>query len=109
SLPPLVFACEWIDGLATPSVVIDNAEGARLAIRHLVGLGHRRIAHIMGPPTNVLTIERRRGTLEGLAEAGISPREEWLLPGDFTMESGAAAAHRWLACAERPTAVFCAS
>ena len=109
SLPPLVFACEWIEGLGTPSVVIDNAEGARLAIRHLAELGHRRIAHIMGPPTNALTIERRRGTLEGLAQAGIPAREEWFLPGDFTMESGAAAAHRWLACDERPTGVFCQS
>ena len=43
--PPLVMACEWIEGAPLPRVVLDNAAGTELAARHLLGLGHRRSRH----------------------------------------------------------------
>lgn len=109
SQPPIVFACEWLDDDDRASVTIDNAYGARLAIDHLVGLGHRRIGHLMGPPGNVLTATRAQGTRAALAAHGLAAREDWFFAGDFSLASGAAAARRWLALDERPTAVFCAS
>ncbi|NRG17533.1 LacI family DNA-binding transcriptional regulator [Rhizobiales bacterium] len=108
-LPPLIFACEWISEDGFPSVRIDNAEGARLAIRHLVDLGHTRIGHVAGPPENVLTVERRRGAREAIAKAGLEIREDWFFPGDFTMGSGAEAARAWFSLKDRPTAIFCSS
>ncbi|WP_238475492.1 LacI family DNA-binding transcriptional regulator [Rhodophyticola sp. CCM32] len=45
----IVFACEWVKGDRFPVVQSDNVKGARLAIRHLHDLGHRRIAHVTGP------------------------------------------------------------
>lgn len=105
----IVFACEWVDGYEFPSIQSDNAEGARLAIRHLYALGHRKIAHVTGPQGNVLTGVRRRGMLEERGRLGLPAREDWIIRGDFSLESGQEAAQRILAMEDRPTAVFCAA
>ncbi len=107
--PPVVFACEAPRAPGQPTVTVDNRRGARMAVAHLAGLGHRRIGFVAGPPQNVLTGERHAGYLDALAEAGIAPRPDWLFEGDFTLQAGSLAARRWLALAERPTAVFCTS
>ncbi len=105
----VVFACEWVHGMTLPSVRSDNVKGARLAVRHLYDLGHRKIAHITGPAGNVLTRERRRGMLDAREELGLPARDEWIMRGDFSLQSGQDAARRILAMTDRPTAVFCAS
>ncbi|MDG4650409.1 LacI family DNA-binding transcriptional regulator [Roseibacterium sp. SDUM158017] len=105
----IVFLCEWVEGTGFPVIRSDNAEGARMAIRHLHALGHRRIAHVTGPEGNVLTASRREGMLEERARLGLPAREEWIIRGDFSLESGHRAADRILRMRERPTAVFCAA
>jgi LacI family repressor for deo operon, udp, cdd, tsx, nupC, and nupG len=105
----IVFACEWLQDCSLPSVRSDNAKGARLAVRHLFDLGHRRIAHVTGPASNVLTRTRREGMIAERDRLGLPARPDWIIRGDFSMESGSAAARRIIAMAERPTAVFCAS
>lgn len=104
--PPVVQACEWIEGLEAPRVLADNAEGARLAIAHLTGLGHRRILHLTGPEGNSLTRARREGVLAALADAGLAETTSWL-NGDFSLQSGHAAAAQLVQMTTRPTAVFC--
>lgn len=105
----IVFACEWVDGYAFPSIQSDNAEGARLAIRHLAELGHRKIAHITGPHGNVLTGVRRQGMMEERARLGLPARADWVIRGDFSLQSGHDAAAKIIAMEDRPTAVFCAA
>ncbi len=107
----IVFACEWVDGYAFPSIQSDNAEGARLAIRHLYDLGHRKIAHVTGPRGNVLTEIRRRGMLEERSRLHLPARGDWIIRGDFSLKSGHDAAVSILAMdpEDRPTAVFCAA
>ncbi|TNF18839.1 MAG: LacI family transcriptional regulator [Rhodobacteraceae bacterium] len=105
----IVFACEWVQGAAFPSVRSDNERGARLAVRHLHELGHRDIAHVTGPKGNVLTRMRREGMMTERERLGLTVRDEWIIRGDFSLQSGHAAAGAILAMAHRPTAVFCAS
>lgn len=105
----IIFLCEWVDGQAFPVISSDNAEGARLAIRHLHALGHRRIAHVTGPDGNVLTAARRQGMVAERKRLGLPARPEWIIRGDFSLESGNDAALRILAMDERPTAVFCSA
>lgn len=105
---PIILACEWGDP-ALPSVRVDNAEGAAIAIRHLIASGHRAIGHITGPSGNVLTDSRLAGTRAALGAAGLRLREDWIFRGDFSLDAGAAAARRWIELDERPTAIFCAS
>lgn len=106
---PVVLACEWIPGFAAPRVKIDNREAARLAVDHLADLGHRRIAHVAGPPGNVLTHARLAGTEQALKARRLpSPH---VFAGDFSLDSGRRAGAAWLGLPpdERPTGVFLAS
>ncbi|GLQ37967.1 LacI family transcriptional regulator [Rhizobium albus] len=109
SRPPVVFACEWVEGFGEPSVTIDNAEGAVLAVNHLIELGHHKIGHVLGPLDNVLTIKRREGTIAALEGAGFPVDPDWFFEGDFSLASGVVAARAWLATSDRPTGVFCSS
>ncbi|OCX67259.1 LacI family transcriptional regulator [Thioclava sp. SK-1] len=103
--PPLVQACEWIADLDAPRVLADNVAGARLAMEHLIALGHRRILHLTGPAENTLTQSRREGVLDAAQGANLPPIAQ--MEGTFTLRSGDAAAQMLLALPDRPTAVFC--
>ena len=105
----ILFACEWIDGANFPSVRCQNRQGARMAVNHLYELGHRRIAHVTGPDGNVLMQSRKDAFVAELAKLGLEQRPEWIFDGDFSLEAGCVAAKAWIALADRPTAVFCAS
>lgn len=107
--PPIVFACEWHEDDAYPSIRVDNFAGAQLAISHLAELGHRKIGQICGPEDNVLTVARRRGVFDELKSRGLEQNENWNFPGDFSLDSGVSAARKWMELSNRPTAVFCAS
>lgn len=108
---PVVEACEWVPGLPAPRVKIDNRAAAGLAVGHLADLGHRRIGHVTGPRGNVLTEARLGGTADTLAARGLPFPVEAVYLGDFSLESGRAAAALWLDQPRetRPTALFFAS
>lgn len=105
----IVFLCEWVADQPFPVISSDNAEGARLAIRHLYELGHRKIAHVTGPDGNVLTTARREGMVSERARLGLPSKPDWIIRGDFSLKSGHQAADRILAMEDRPTAVFCSA
>jgi LacI family transcriptional regulator len=91
-------------------VVADTRQGARLAIEHLVSLGHRRIGLVVGDQARPLMRLRHEGCLEALAAAGI-PLDERLLAVDRRglREDGADAARSLLRQGDPPTAIFAAS
>lgn len=90
------------------SVVVDNYEGGLLATKHLIGLGHRRIALIAGLDTPECR-ERLRGYREALQEAGLTADPDLIVHGDYLEASGAKAAERLIQLKERPTAIFATS
>ncbi|MDB5541218.1 MAG: LacI family transcriptional regulator [Devosia sp.] len=104
---PLVAAYDEIPDPQINSVITDNRLAASRAIRYLRELGHSKIGHIIGPSRNQSTNERLVGFREGMHEAGLQVRPEWLFQGSYNMESGIAAAEWFLAADELPTAVFC--
>jgi LacI family transcriptional regulator len=91
------------------SVGIANLDGAYAVVRHLIGLGHRRIAIITGPERNIDSRQRREGWRAALRDAGIDPVPGLEVRGDFTEPSGYDAAIEMLAREPRPTAVFVAN
>lgn len=99
----VVAVSETITGAELPTIGIDNAAAAQTAVDHLRGLGHRAIAHIAGPPGNVLTAQRIEGWRRATGTHAVPAF------GDFTMASGEAAMAELLAQLPRPTAVFCAN
>jgi LacI family transcriptional regulator len=109
SLPaafPVVLLNSAANGDRLDSIGIANYEGAYAMVRHLLDLGHRRIAIITGAAGNFDAGERMRGYRAALAGAGIAPEPGWELPGDFSESSGYAAAIALLELDPRPGAVF---
>ncbi|GJE03116.1 Catabolite control protein A [Methylobacterium isbiliense] len=95
---------------AANAVVLDNERAARMAVGHLVGLGHRRIAHLAGRLEGYNGQGRLAGFRAALAEAGLDPQSAPVEPAGYSVEGGAAAMQRLLASGEpQPTAVFAAS
>lgn len=107
--PPIIFACEWTPSDRFPSVRVDNERGGRLAISHLVDLGHRSIGMVRGPRANVLTGARSTGAEAELSDRNLTLDATHVFDGDFSIESGARAANLWLDLPHRPTAMFCQS
>src|SRR5207248_1764646 len=71
-----------------PSVSAAHASGADQAMKHLLGLGHRRIGAITGPAGWVATEDRRRGYHAALAEAGIPAEPALDVEADFEIVDG---------------------
>ncbi len=90
-----------------PAVSAANTSGADQVTRHLLELGHRRIAAITGPREWLATEERRRGYHAALASAGILPDSSLEIEADFEIAGGARAAMSlFLDRTEPPTAIF---
>ncbi|HEY0972197.1 MAG TPA: LacI family DNA-binding transcriptional regulator [Gemmatimonadales bacterium] len=108
SLPVVLLNCSLRDD-RFDSIEIDNFGGARSIVAHLAACGHRHIAHIRGAPRNHDAIERLRGYRTALRDAGIEPRAEWELAGDFSDTAGYEATLAALQLDPRPTAIFAAN
>ena len=114
---------EWIQGQGTPVVVLDrrvpckwvdvvrcdSEDGAYQLVRHLLSLGHRRIAVLSGPQDVSTAMDRVAGYRRALREAGLEPREEWVRHGQFDRSAGLEMAQQMLSIAPRPTALFAAN
>ncbi len=98
-------------GQTTPWVGADNVTGAYIAVRHLIKLGHRRIAHIAGPDEYLVSHERYNGYRQALLEAGVIPDPDLVLEGDFMPPTGRSCAIKLfeLPIEKRPTAIFAAT
>ena len=110
SLPsdlPLVLLNSTDEG--RDAITIDNYGGAQAMMRHLAGLGHVRIAFVKGPAQNADARERLRGFRHAMRGLGVTATRPLELAGDFTEESGHAAALKALTLAPRPTALFAAN
>jgi DNA-binding LacI/PurR family transcriptional regulator len=86
---------------------VDDRPGIRAAVQHLIGLGHRRIAHVSGPHAMVHGRSRLIAWEETLREAGLPA--DLSVEADFSAESGAAATRALLDLAEPPTAIVFAN
>jgi LacI family transcriptional regulator len=89
-----------------PSVSAAHTSGADQAMRHLLELGHRRIAQITGPRGWVATEDRRRGYHAALAAAGILPDPALEVESEPEIDPGRQAAEMLLDLPEPPTAIF---
>ncbi|WP_018607343.1 LacI family DNA-binding transcriptional regulator [Uliginosibacterium gangwonense] len=108
-MQPIVVTGRKIDAENVRSVFFSNEEGGYLATRHLVSLGHRRIAFIAGPPTHSDAISRFEGYQQALAEAGIVLDPALIVQGDFKENGGVFAMNRLLDSGAPFTAVFAAN
>lgn len=106
---PIVAIARNVKGLESRCVRVGNEEGAHKATRHLLDLGHRRIAHLTGPPWHTDAMARRAGYERALAEAGIARDPALILEGDFEETTGLAATEALLKARTPFTAIFAAN
>lgn len=76
----------------------DFTPGIRMAVEHLVGLGHRRLAHVSGPMEQATARLRRDLFLEAVAACGIDPASVPVVEGNFGIDGGRRALDRILEC-----------
>ncbi|UUT34646.1 LacI family DNA-binding transcriptional regulator [Microbacterium elymi] len=92
-----------------PSVGSANWAGGLDATRHLIDLGHRRIAAIAGPEDVMSSLARVDGYRSALTAAGLPVESELTRFGDVDRESGERFAHALLSLTDPPTAIFAGS
>ncbi|MCC7209927.1 MAG: LacI family DNA-binding transcriptional regulator [Anaerolineae bacterium] len=105
---PVILLDRAIESIPVDTVGVDNARGAYDAVKHLIGLGCRRIAMISGPMTLTTGTERFRGYRDAHQDAGLAVEEALVKVGDFRAESGYRLAKELLA-AQPPDAIFVAN
>lgn len=104
---PAVIVNAEAHGLPVAVITSDNAGGARLAVQHLVGLGHRRIAYVRGPATYTADAPRAEGFRSACRDAGLSPADTPEVTGDGQFEGGERAAVELLEAGHDLTAIVC--
>jgi LacI family transcriptional regulator, repressor for deo operon, udp, cdd, tsx, nupC, and nupG len=92
-----------------PSVCLDNRGGAKMVMDYLFALGHRDIGFLCGASGDQIQSSRFNGYREALESNGVIINADWILEGDWSMESGKAAMQRLLKRDSRPTALFAAN
>src|SRR5690606_1217875 len=103
---PVVLVDREIPDLDVDLVLTDNKHAGYLATRHLIEQGHTRIACVTGPAHVHPSSRRVVGYQEALQEAGLPLQEEYILPGDFSAQSGWEATRTLLALPQPPSAIF---
>ncbi|MFH1610133.1 MAG: LacI family DNA-binding transcriptional regulator [Candidatus Bipolaricaulota bacterium] len=106
---PFVLVSRLVRTTDAPFVVGDDRLGARLAVEHLVDLGHERIGFIGGPANVQSSQDRMVVYREVLAEQRLPVRKSWAVYADFTQAAGQDQGHRMLGLPHRPTAIFAAN
>ena len=103
---PIVATGRLLNSAHAKGFKIDNEHGAMLAVRHLLELGHRRIAFIAGPSNNPDANERLAGYRRALEEANLPFEAKLVVEGDLHESSGLLAINHLLENQQHFTAVF---
>ncbi len=108
---PVVYVLTRSEDPVDLSINYDDAQGAELAVRHLLAVQRQRIAYVSGPSRHLSTRLRQQGAERALAAAGLSLRPEHVLLGEWSEAWGRSAAHLLLTqpAADRVDGIFCGS
>ena len=104
---PIVFYDRMYTNPNTSKVIVDDYEGAKEAVLHLIGQGYKRIAHLEAAPGLQIAEERKRGYIDALKENGIAVKENMIIEcPNGSLEDGKKATKKLLSLASVPDAIF---
>lgn len=106
---PTVVINHRVEDLPVSCISVDNIGGAQNAVHYLVGLGHRKIAHITGDQVSQASLQRLEGYKRGLAKNNIEINQGYIFFTDYSRGQARLAAEKMLTMSDPPTAVFVAS
>jgi LacI family transcriptional regulator len=105
---PIVFYDRMYNSPTSSKVIVDDYAGAKEAVNHLIEQGCKRIAHIMGAPNLIISIDRLRGYKDALKENKMEVKEELILNSDSgTFEEGKSLTQKLLSSKIGVDAIFC--
>ena len=106
---PMVVLNRQLDDPAIPNVSANDQQGAEKAVDEAIKLGHKRLGYINGKNSFRSSAERKQGFLNSLLKANVTVRPDYLVDGDYSMESGFAKMNQLLTLSDPPSIVFCAN
>lgn len=106
---PCVVINNHIEDLDVSCISIDNLGGAEQAVKYLINLGHKRIAHITGDLVTHAAVQRLEGYKQALKNSDIEFRPEYVFKTDYSRGQARQATVEMLNMPQPPTAVFIAS
>lgn len=99
----------YVEDLGVTCIAIDNKSGAEEAVNYLIGLGHKKIAHIAGDQITQAAAWRLEGYELSLKKHNIELRREYIVETDYSRGQARQAAERLIGMPDPPSAVFVAS
>ncbi|MDD5079604.1 MAG: LacI family DNA-binding transcriptional regulator [Candidatus Omnitrophica bacterium] len=106
---PAVLINNYAEDLNVTCLAIDNKKGAEEAVNYLIGLGHKKIAHITGDIVTQAASHRLLGYKAAMDKNKIAFRPDYVINTDYSRGQARGAAEKLLDLPDRPTAVFVAS
>ncbi|MDD5236399.1 MAG: LacI family DNA-binding transcriptional regulator [Candidatus Omnitrophica bacterium] len=106
---PTVVINNYVQDLEVNCLAVDNLAGAKEATKYLIGLGHRRIAHIAGDLVTQAAAQRLEGYKQALKENKLAVDESYIKITDYSRGKARTAANELLSLDPAPTAIFAAS
>lgn len=98
-----------IMGLRVDRVFVENSKASYRAVRHLIDLGHTRVATVFGALDSSTGLQRLNGYQKALEESDLALNPSYMHSGNWGEEGGYSAIQKFMALAEPPTAIFSAN
>jgi LacI family transcriptional regulator len=106
---PIVVLNREINEKSVVNILCEEKTGAYNAVKYLIENGHRDIAIIEGKEGFKSTVDRKDGFLKALIESKILINNDYIVSGEYDIESGYSAMNKLLKLKKKPTAVFCSN
>jgi LacI family transcriptional regulator len=106
---PSIVINNYVEDLPVSCIAIDNRGGAESVVEYLIGLGHKKIAHITGDLITQAAEQRLEGYKRALVKNKIGVREDYIVKTDYSRGRARQAAETLFDLPDRPTAIFVAS
>jgi DNA-binding LacI/PurR family transcriptional regulator len=106
---PCVVINNYVEDLEVACIAVDNAAGAEAAVNYLIGLGHKKIAHISGDLVTQAAAWRFEGYKRALSKNNIKLEDRFIFKTDYSRGQARTAAEKLITALEPATAVFVAS
>ncbi|HRZ14679.1 MAG TPA: LacI family DNA-binding transcriptional regulator [Candidatus Omnitrophota bacterium] len=106
---PTVVINNYVEDMNVNCIAIDNKGGAEHAVNYLIGLGHKKIAHITGELFTQAAAHRFEGYKAALKKHNLPLEDRYVVKTDYSRGQARAAAERLLKLPDAPTAIFVAS